>query len=62
MVTQTVQVLHNPSTAYTQISKDINTNIGTNAQINISDGSGNLTLNINQYLVNKTMADPNTGV
>lgn len=62
MVTQTVQMLHNPSTAYGQISAAINTNIGTNAQVTISDDAGNLILYINQYLINKTMADPNTGV
>ena len=62
MVTQTVQVLHNPSTTYAQISAAINTKIGPNAQINLDDDTGALTITINEYLVNKTMADPNTGV
>lgn len=60
IITQTVQLLFNPAVTYADISGKINTLLGYNT-IEIA-GGGQLDISINQYLVNKTMADPDTGV
>ncbi len=54
-------MLFNPTTAYTDIQSKINTLLGNNI-VQIGDESMTLQMKINQYLINKTMADPNTGV